>query len=135
GAGQGGGRGADPGKDRAEAGGGRQEGRTGAAGTLGRGGVQVAGVTIAFGTEDGTVDIGGDLVPVPADRVTLSRIAQQTGGVYHSAASPAELRDVDRDLGRQIGYPPQPPAGTRGVGRGGALARLVRLRVGGVRSH
>jgi Ca-activated chloride channel family protein len=60
--------------------------------------------TIAFGTEDGTVDIGGDLVPVPADRVTLNRIAQETGGVYHAAASAGELRDVYRDLGSQIGY-------------------------------
>jgi Ca-activated chloride channel family protein len=60
--------------------------------------------TIAFGTEDGTVDIGGDLVPVPADRVTLSRIAQETGGIYHAAASAEELRDVYRDLGSQIGY-------------------------------
>lgn len=60
--------------------------------------------TIAFGTEDGTVDIGGDLVPVPADRVTLSRIAQETGGVYHAAVSAEELRDVYRDLGSQIGY-------------------------------
>jgi Ca-activated chloride channel family protein len=60
--------------------------------------------TIAFGTEDGTVDIGGDLVPVPADRVTLNRIAQETGGIYHAAASAEELRDVYRDLGSQIGY-------------------------------
>jgi Ca-activated chloride channel family protein len=60
--------------------------------------------TIAFGTEDGTVDIGGDLVPVPADRITLNRIAQETGGVYHAAASAEELRDVYRDLGSQIGY-------------------------------
>ncbi len=60
--------------------------------------------TIAFGTEDGTVDIGGDLVPVPADRMTLSRIAQETGGIYHAAASADELRDVYRDLGSQIGY-------------------------------
>jgi Ca-activated chloride channel homolog len=63
--------------------------------------------TIAFGTEDGTVDIGGDLVPVPADRVTLNRIAQETGGIYHAAASAEELRDVYRDLGSQIGYTKQ----------------------------
>jgi Ca-activated chloride channel homolog len=63
--------------------------------------------TIAFGTEDGTVDIAGDLVPVPADRVTLNRVAQETGGIYHAAASADELRDVYADLGSQIGYTKQ----------------------------
>lgn len=69
--------------------------------------------TIAFGTEDGTVDIGGDLVPVPADRITLSRVAQETGGVYHAAASAEELKDVYSDLGSQIGYTKQKQEITR----------------------
>ncbi|HSV66491.1 MAG TPA: VWA domain-containing protein [Mycobacteriales bacterium] len=60
--------------------------------------------TIAFGTEDGTVDIGGERVAVPADRSTLKEIAQRTGGSYHSAVSAGELQDVYRDLGSQVGY-------------------------------
>jgi Ca-activated chloride channel family protein len=60
--------------------------------------------TIAFGTDEGSVDIGGEPVAVPADKATLRSIAQETGGSFHAAASADELRDVYRDLGSQIGY-------------------------------
>ncbi|MBI3688761.1 MAG: VWA domain-containing protein [Actinobacteria bacterium] len=60
--------------------------------------------TIAFGTDSGTVDIGGESVSVPADKASLRGIAVQTGGSFHSAASADELRAVYRDLGSQIGY-------------------------------
>jgi Ca-activated chloride channel family protein len=90
-------------------------------------GAKVPVSTIAFGTEDGTVDIGGDLVPVPADRVTLSRIAQDTGGIYHAAASAEELRDVYRDLGSQIGYTTQRQEITRWFVGVALLAGFVGL--------
>jgi len=90
-------------------------------------GAKVPVSTIAFGTEDGTVDIGGDLVPVPADRVTLSRIAQDTGGMYHAAASAEELRDVYRDLGSQIGYTTQRQEITRWFVGMALLAGFVGL--------
>lgn len=60
--------------------------------------------TIAFGTETGTVDIGGDVIPVPADRATLRELASTTGGSFHSATSAGELRSVYSDIGSQIGY-------------------------------
>lgn len=60
--------------------------------------------TIAFGTDSGTVTIGGETVPVPADKATLRALAQETGGTYHSAASAGELRAVYSDLGTQIGF-------------------------------
>jgi Ca-activated chloride channel family protein len=61
--------------------------------------------TIAFGTPDGTVNVGGaGEVPVPADRPTLQALAQATGGSYHSAESEQELKSVYQNIGSQIGY-------------------------------
>jgi Ca-activated chloride channel homolog len=64
--------------------------------------VQVS--TIAFGTPEGTVEIRGVLEPVPADDATLSAIARETGGSFHTAHSEQELRSVYADIGSQIGY-------------------------------
>jgi Ca-activated chloride channel homolog len=36
--------------------------------------------TIAFGTDYGTLDLDGEIVPVPVDRAALEAIAEQTGG-------------------------------------------------------
>ncbi len=60
--------------------------------------------TIAFGTDDGTVTIDGETVPVPADKQTLSELASQTGGSFHTAASEQELSSVYKNIGSQIGY-------------------------------
>ncbi|MDT0277767.1 VWA domain-containing protein [Blastococcus goldschmidtiae] len=60
--------------------------------------------TIAFGTDYGTLDLDGESVPVPVDRATLEKIADETGGSYSEAASAEELEDVYADLGSQIGY-------------------------------
>lgn len=64
--------------------------------------VQVS--TIAFGTLNGTVTERGRTEPVPADRQTLSTIAAQTGGSFHTATSLQELESVYADIGSQIGY-------------------------------
>ncbi|MHA3702303.1 VWA domain-containing protein [Jatrophihabitans sp. YIM 134969] len=60
--------------------------------------------TIAFGTDDGTLDLDGQVVSVPADKTTLSRLADDTGGTFHTATSAEELRQVYQDIGSQIGY-------------------------------
>src|SRR3954466_5310826 len=65
---------------------------------------QVPVSTIAFGTDYGTLDLNGETVPVPVDRSTLRKIADDTGGSYSEAASAAELEKVYADLGSQIGY-------------------------------
>ena len=67
--------------------------------------VQVS--TIAFGTDNGTVTYEGQTIPVPADKATLSELARETGGSYHSAASAQELQTVYKDIGSQIGYTTQ----------------------------
>ena len=64
--------------------------------------------TIAFGTDYGTLDLDGEMVPVPVDRATLEEIAEETGGSYSEAASAAELEEVYSDLGSQIGYATEP---------------------------
>lgn len=60
--------------------------------------------TIAFGTDTGRVDIGGDVIAVPADKDTLRTLAEDTGGSFHAAATASQLDDVYRDLGSQIGF-------------------------------
>ncbi len=60
--------------------------------------------TIAFGTQNGTVTIDGEQIPVPADRATLNQLATQTGGSFHTATSEQELATVYKDIGSQIGY-------------------------------
>ncbi|CAO5245031.1 Ca-activated chloride channel homolog [Frankia sp. AgKG'84/4] len=60
--------------------------------------------TIAYGTADGTLDVGGQEVPVPVNEEALHDIADQTDGSYHRAASGDELRSVYKGLGSSIGY-------------------------------
>ncbi|MGY1632820.1 VWA domain-containing protein [Geodermatophilus sp. SYSU D01186] len=83
--------------------------------------------TIAFGTDYGTLDLDGERVPVPVDRETLERVADETGGSYSEAASAAELEQVYEDLGSQIGYTTEPRDVSYWFVRGGVLAALVGL--------
>lgn len=59
--------------------------------------------TIAFGTQDGTVDVDGTRIPVPVDRATLRGLAEQTGGRAYTAESAGALSDVYRDIGSSVG--------------------------------
>jgi Ca-activated chloride channel family protein len=61
--------------------------------------------TIAFGTQNGVVTLPGQGPQrVPADRETLSQMAELTGGTFHTAVSEQELASIYKDLGSQIGY-------------------------------
>ncbi|MBB3085658.1 VWA domain-containing protein [Geodermatophilus sabuli] len=83
--------------------------------------------TIAFGTDYGTLDLDGERVPVPVDRETLERVADETGGSYSEAASAAELEQVYEDLGSQIGYTTEPRDVSYWFVRAGVLVALVGL--------
>ncbi|MGH8974370.1 MAG: VWA domain-containing protein [Acidimicrobiia bacterium] len=58
--------------------------------------------TIAFGTRDGTVVLGGETRPVPPDAPALQGIAHATGGRFFEAVSAAELTEVYRTIGRSV---------------------------------
>lgn len=85
--------------------------------------------TIAYGTPDGTVTIGGDTIGVPADTATMSAVAEQTGGRYFEATSAGQLKDVYTDIQTTIGYETVPREVSRAF-LGGAFAIL--LLAGGI---
>ncbi len=60
--------------------------------------------TIAFGTQDGTLDVGGQQIPVPVNREALKIIIDDADGSFHEATSGDELAAVYRNLGSSIGY-------------------------------
>lgn len=61
--------------------------------------------TIAYGTEDGVVDLGdGRVLQVPVDGPALENLASRTGGDYHEAATGEELQAVYEDIGSSVGH-------------------------------
>ncbi|MFC5219532.1 VWA domain-containing protein [Streptomyces coerulescens] len=61
--------------------------------------------TIAYGTEDGIVELpGGNVLRVPVDGPALEDLSTRTGGDYHEAASGAELEAVYEDIGSSVGH-------------------------------
>ncbi|MFJ8466046.1 VWA domain-containing protein [Streptomyces swartbergensis] len=61
--------------------------------------------TIAYGTEDGVVDLGGGrILQVPVDGPALENLASVTGGDHHQAATGEELQAVYEDIGSSVGY-------------------------------
>jgi Ca-activated chloride channel family protein len=60
--------------------------------------------TIAFGTDEGTVNISGSEQRVPVDRRALENLATTTGGFFYEAATAEGLQQVYEDMGSSIGY-------------------------------
>jgi len=77
--------------------------------------------TVAFGTDDGVVDIAGQLYRVPVDRESMATLAETTGGQYYEADSLAELTAVYDDMGSSVGRRTVPREITQWY-LGGALA-------------
>lgn len=63
----------------------------------------VAVSTIAFGTQDGTVEVDGTRIAVPVDRAALRDLAEATGGSAYTAESGSALSGVYDDIGSQVG--------------------------------
>jgi Ca-activated chloride channel family protein len=59
--------------------------------------------TIAFGTDSGTVVVGGEVVPVPADRQAMAEVADITGGTASTAETASQLHKVYDDIGARVG--------------------------------
>lgn len=79
--------------------------------------------TIAFGTDDGTVEVAGRIIPVPADPVTMEAVAEATGGQFFTAATGDQLRSVYEDIGTRIAYTVE----QREIGTMFVVAALVLL--------
>jgi Ca-activated chloride channel family protein len=60
--------------------------------------------TIAFGTPDGTVDVLGQAIPVPADPDTMRAVAETSAGRFFEAGSEEQLRKVYENIGTRVGY-------------------------------
>ncbi|BCB83377.1 VWA domain-containing protein [Phytohabitans suffuscus] len=85
--------------------------------------------TIAFGTDAGVVDIGGQLQPVPVDRRALAELAETTQGFFYEAASVSELKQVYEDMGSSIGHRVEPREVTQWYA---GIALLFALAAGGM---
>lgn len=60
--------------------------------------------TIAYGTENGSVDLDGKRERVPPDRELLATIAQITGGTASSAENAGDLSRVYSSIRSEVGY-------------------------------
>jgi Ca-activated chloride channel family protein len=60
--------------------------------------------TIAFGTQNGTVTIQGQAIPVPSDPAAMAQIASTTGGHTFTAQTAGQLKSVYNQIGRVVGY-------------------------------
>jgi Ca-activated chloride channel homolog len=81
--------------------------------------------TIAFGTDSGVVDIGGQLQRVPVDRLSLAQLAETTSGFFYEAASAGELKRVYEDMGSSIGHRIKPREITQWYAGGALLFALA----------
>lgn len=60
--------------------------------------------TIAFGTDEGTIEISGSIQRVPVDRPALEQLAESTRGFFYEAATADALKRVYEDMGSSIGF-------------------------------
>ena len=60
--------------------------------------------TIAYGTENGFVDLEGKREPVPVDHAAMKQIAQISNGQYFAAATAEQLKAVYQNIGSEVGY-------------------------------
>ena len=107
------------------------------ANTAGRAPLQVAAeakaakvpvYTIAYGTENGYVDLDGKREPVPVNHEEMRQIAEATGGDYFAAATADQLKKVYQNIGSEVGYEKADREVTaRFAGYGLALAVLAAL--------
>ncbi|MDN5762915.1 MAG: VWA domain-containing protein [Microlunatus sp.] len=90
--------------------------------------VKVPIYTIAYGTENGYVDLDGKREPVPVDHELMKQIAAATDGQYFAAATVDQLRSVYENIGSEVGYEKAEREVTaRFAGYGLALAVLAAL--------
>jgi Ca-activated chloride channel family protein len=60
--------------------------------------------TIAYGTENGYVDLEGKREPVPVNHQEMQDVATTSGGQYFRADTADELSEVYENIGSEVGY-------------------------------
>jgi Ca-activated chloride channel family protein len=84
--------------------------------------------TIAYGTQNGYVDLDGERQLVPVDHEEMKQIAAATNGDYFAAVTADQLKKVYENIGSDIGYEKADREVTsRFAGYGLALAVLAAL--------
>lgn len=84
--------------------------------------------TIAYGTENGYVDLEGKRYTVPPDKKQMAEVAKVSGGNMFSAKDRDQLKEVYKNIGSEVGYvTKQRPITGRFAGYGLALAVLAAL--------
>ena len=84
--------------------------------------------TIAYGTENGYVDLEGKREPVPVNHKEMQQVADLSGGEYFAAATAEELATVYENIGSEVGYEKaEREVTSRFAGYGLALAVLAAL--------
>jgi Ca-activated chloride channel family protein len=92
------------------------------------GAAEVPVYTIAYGTENGYVDLDGKREPVPVDHEAMRQVAELSGGEYFAAATAEQLQTVYENIGSEVGYEKADREITaRFAGYGLALAVLAAL--------
>jgi len=86
--------------------------------------------TIAFGTDNASVESAGQTVQVPVDASALEAIAKGTDGKFFTAASATELRSVYADINAEVTV----VAVDRGIAQWFAAGALVLLLIASLTS-
>ena len=80
---------------------------------------------VALGTDEGTISLGLETVPVPPDRETLRQIARISGGRYFDTADADELGSIYEALGSSLGTETERREVTAAFAGGGLLLLLA----------
>ncbi len=84
--------------------------------------------TIAYGTENGYVDLDNERQAVPVDHELMKQIAALTNGQYFAAATVDQLKTVYANIGSEVGYEKaEREVTSRFAGYGLAFAVLAAL--------
>lgn len=84
--------------------------------------------TIAYGTENGYVDLDGKREPVPVNHDQMREIAEISGGEYFAAATADQLSRVYKNINSEVGYTKaEREVTSRFAGYGLAFAVLAAL--------
>ena len=84
--------------------------------------------TIAYGTENGYVDLDNERQAVPVDHDLMKQIAELTNGQYFAAATVDQLKTVYANIGSEVGYEQaEREVTSRFAGYGLAFAVLAAL--------